>query len=134
MVVRDSDEEFSDTDVYDEELLKVQKSEIHKIASRPVTLPITDVMQWIDMHVDFRHLVVVVDDGRVLGILIPNNFQSIYHLKLTEVKCNEEYINNFYVVHTKIHMLMQLWYREEDNFKDRDDITKYNPISFISPM
>ena len=52
----------------------------------------------------------VVDDGRVLGLLMPNNFQSIYHLKPTEVKCNKEYLDNFYVAHPKPHMLMKSWY------------------------
>lgn len=76
----------------------------------------------------------VVDDGKVLGLLMPNNFQSIYHLKPTEVKCNKEYLDNFYVVHPKAHMLMKSWYWEEDDFKDRADIAKYNPIPFISPV
>ena len=44
MAVRDSDEDVKDTNVYDEELLKVQRSEIYKIASRLVELPIIDVM------------------------------------------------------------------------------------------
>lgn len=52
MAIRDSDEEFNDIDIYDE-LLKVQRSEIHKIALRPIMLPITDVMQGIAMQVDF---------------------------------------------------------------------------------
>lgn len=132
MEVRDSDEEFSDIDIYDEELLKVQRSEIHKIASRPVVLPITYVMQWIAMNVDFRRLAMVVDDGRLLGILTPNNFQSIYPLKPTEVKCNKEYLDYFYVANLNPHMVMKPWYREEDDFKNQIDITKYNLIPFIS--
>ena len=64
MAVRDSDEDISDNDVYDEELLKVQRSEIYKITSRLVTLPIMVVMQWIATHVDFRNMVVVDDDGK----------------------------------------------------------------------
>jgi hypothetical protein len=45
MAVMDSDEDLIDTDVYDEELLKLQRSEIYKIIIRPVALPIMDVMQ-----------------------------------------------------------------------------------------
>ena len=63
MEVRDSDEDVSDIDVYYQELLKVKMSEIYKITSRPVALPITDVMQWITTHVDFRRMVVVADDS-----------------------------------------------------------------------
>ena len=110
MEMRDSDEEFSDTNVYDEELKKVQTSDIYKIVLRPITLAITDVMQWIAAHVYFRCLVVVANDGRVLGLLTPNNFQNMYHLKTTKVKCNKEYLDNFYVVHPNQHMLMKPWY------------------------
>lgn len=74
MPVRDNDEKFSDTYSYDDELLKVQRSEIHKISSRLVVLPITNVMQWIAMHVDFWRLAVVVDNGKVLVLLAPDNF------------------------------------------------------------
>lgn len=70
-------------------------------------LPITNVVQWIATHVDFKHMDVVVDDGRVLGLLTPNNFHNIYHLKPMEVKCNKEYLDNFYVVQPKPHMLMK---------------------------
>lgn len=118
MVVRDSDEEDSDTDVYNEELLKVQRSEIYKIESRPITLLITDVMQWVPTHVNFRRMIVVSDDGKVLGLLTPNSFHNMYHLKHVEVKCNKEYLDNFYVAHPKPHGVMKPWYKEEDYFKD----------------
>lgn len=83
--MRDSEENFNDTDVYDEELLKVQRSEIYKIVSRPVALPIIDVMQWVSTHVDFKRMVIVSDDGKVLGLLTPNDFRNVYHLKPVEV-------------------------------------------------
>ena len=134
MAVGDSDEDVNDTDVYDEELLKVQRSEIYKIASRPVMLPITDVMQWIATHVDFRHMVVVGDDGKLLGLLTPNNFHNMHHLKAVEVKCNTKYLDNFYVAHPKPHEVMKPWYQEEDDFKDQVGIKKYNPRPFISPV
>lgn len=54
VAVRDSDEGFSEIDIYDDELVKTQRSEIYKIASRPTILPITDVVQWVATHVDFR--------------------------------------------------------------------------------
>lgn len=80
MVVRDSDEDDNDNEIYNEELLRVQRSEIHKIASRPVALSITNVMQWIATHVDFKRMVVVSDAGKVLGLLMPNSFHNMYHL------------------------------------------------------
>lgn len=54
MAVRDSNEDDSDIDVYNEELLRVKRSEIHKVTSRPIVLPITDVMQWVATHMDFK--------------------------------------------------------------------------------
>jgi hypothetical protein len=110
MVVRDNDEDVNNTNVYDEELLKVQRSEIYKITSRPTTLPIMDVMQWVAMHVDFRAMAVVADDGKVLGLLTSNNFDNMYHLKPTKVKCNKEYLDNFYVAHLKPHEVMKTSY------------------------
>lgn len=102
-VVRDSDESDTDNEIYNEELLRLQRFELYKIASRPVVLQITDVMQWISNHVYFRRMVVVSYEGKVLGLLTPNNFHNMYHLKLVEVKCNKEYLDNFYVTHPKPH-------------------------------
>ena len=68
------------------------------------------------------------DEGKVLGILTPNNFHNMYHLKPVEVKCN---LDNFYVTHLKPHEVMKPWYKEEDDFKDWVGITKYNPFPFI---
>ena len=87
-------------------------------------LQITDVLQWIATHVDFRRMTIVSYEGKVLGLLTPNNFYNIYHLKPAEVKCNKEYLNNFYVTHPKPHEVMQSWYKDENDFKDWDGITK----------
>ena len=133
-MIIDSDESDTDKKIYNEELLRLQRSELHKIASRPVVLQITDVMQWIATHVDFKRTTIVLDEGKVLGILTPNNFHNMYHLKLAEVKCNKEYLDNFYVTHLKPHEVMQSWYKEENDFKDWDGITKYSPRPFISPV
>ena len=80
-------------------------------------LQITDVLQWIDTHVYMRRIVIVSDEGKVLGLLTPNNFHNIYHLKPLEVKCNKEYLNNFYVTNSNPHEVMKPWYKEEDDFK-----------------
>jgi hypothetical protein len=80
MAARDSDEDDNDNEIYNEDLLRVQRSErseIHKITSRPVSLPITNVMQWIATHVDFRRMVVMSGEGKVLGILTPNSFHNM---------------------------------------------------------
>lgn len=37
-VIRDSDESDTDNKIYNEELLRLQRSELHKITSRPVVL------------------------------------------------------------------------------------------------
>lgn len=76
----------------------------------------------------------VDDSGKLLGLLMPDNFHSMYHLRLAEVKCKKEYLDNFYVVHPTAHMLMNPWYREEEDLKDRVGITKYSPIPCISPV
>lgn len=131
MAVQDSDEDFSKIDLYDDELVKIQRYEIYKIASRPTVLPVTDMVQWVATHVDFCHLAIVADNRKVLGFLMPENFQSIYHLKPAEVKCNKEYLDNFYIANPKAHMLMNPWYQEEEYFKDRAGNSKYNTIPFI---
>ena len=131
-VIRDSDERKTDNEIYNDELLRLQRSGLHKIASRPVVLQITNVLQWIATHVDFRRMPIVSDEGKVLGLLMANNFHNIYHLKPAEVKCNKEYLDNFYVTHPKPHEVMKLWYKEEDDFKYQARITKYNPCPFIS--
>ena len=118
MAVRDSDKDDNDNEIYNEELLRVHRSQIHKIASRPIALPITDDMQWIATHVDFRRMAIVSDEGKVLGLLMPNSFHNMYHLKPVEVKCNKEYLDNFYVAHLKLHEVMKPWYKEGDEFKE----------------
>ena len=99
-----------------------------------MVLQITDVLQWIATQVDFRRMAIVSDKGKVLGLLTPNNFHSIYHLKPIKVKCNKEYLDNFYVTHLKPHEVMQPWYKDENDFKDRVGITNYIPLPFISPV
>ena len=69
------------------------------------------MVQWVATHVDFHRLCIVVDNGKVIGFLMPENFQSIYHLKPAEVKCTKEYLDNFYIVNPKAHVLMNLWYQ-----------------------
>lgn len=132
MVVRDSNEDDNDNQVYNGEILRVQRSKILKIASRLVALLITNSMQWVTTHVDFRWMAIISNEGKVLGLLMPNNFHNMYHLKPTEVKCNKEYLDNFYVAHLKPHDVMKPWHKEEDDFKDRVGITKYSPCPFIS--
>lgn len=91
-----------------------------------------DVMQWIDMYVDFRWMTVIANDGKVLGLIMPNNFHNMHHLKPVDVKCNKEYLDNFYVAHAKPHEVMKPWYRGEDDFKERVGFTKYSPHPLIS--
>lgn len=70
---------------------------------------------------------VVFDGGKVVGYLTLNSFHNMYHLKPVEAKCNKEYLDSFNVKFPKSYKLMKDWYREEESFKDKDDITKYNP-------
>ena len=92
-----------------------------------------NVLQWIATHVDFKRMVVVLGEGKVIGSLTPSNLHNLYHLKPVEAKCNKEYLDGFRVKFPKSYELMTDWYREEDIFKDRAGITKYNPKEFISP-
>lgn len=133
-VIRDSDERDTDNKIYNEKLLRLQRSELHKIASRHVMLKITYVMQWIATHVDFRRMVIMSDEGKVLGILMPKKIHNMYHQNPIEVKCNKEHLDKLYVTHPKPHEVMKSRYKEEDDFKDHDGITKYNCHPFISQV
>lgn len=73
----------------------------------------------------------MVDNGKMLGSLTPEKFQNIYHLKSTQAKCKKEYLDNFYIVNMKDHVLKNPWYQEEEGFKDRASILKYNTTPFI---
>ena len=130
--VRDSDDSELDEEVYNEELLRLQRFRLHLIAARPIILQMTDVLQWIATHVDFRWMVIVSDEGKIVGLLTLSNFHSIYHLKPVEVKCNKDYLDNFYMTNPKPHEVMKNWYKEEEDFKDRVGVTKYSPKTFIS--
>ena len=88
-MIRDNDESETDDEIYNDELLRLQRSGLHKIALRHMVLQITDVLQWIATHVDFRRMAIVLDEGKVLGLITPNNFHSIYHMKLVEVICKK---------------------------------------------
>jgi trans-aconitate methyltransferase len=100
-MIRANDESVIDDEVYNEELLRLQRSKLHIIVARPVILQITDVLQWIATHVDFRRMAIILDEGKILGILIPNNLHNMYHLKPVGVKCNEEYLDRFYLANSK---------------------------------
>lgn len=98
-----------------------------------MVLQTTSVLQWIATHVDFKCMVVVSNEGKVVGYLTPSSFHSMHHLKPVEAKCNKEYLDSFNVKFPKSYKLMKHWYREEESFKDRVDITKYNPKEFNLP-
>ena len=131
--VRDNNDSDLDEEVYNEELLKLQSSRIHLIVARPMVLQTMDVLQWIAMHVDFKRMVVVSDEGKIVGSLTPSNLHNMNRFKLVEAKCNKEYLDSFHVKFLKSYKLMKDWYREEESFKDRAGITKYSPKEFISP-
>lgn len=78
-------------------------------------------------------MVVVSNEGKVVGYLTPSSFHSMYHLKPMEAKCNKDYLDSFNVKFPKSYKLMKDWYREEESFKDRVDITKYIPKEFNLP-
>ena len=61
--VRDNNDNDLDEEVYNEEVLRLQRSGLHLIAARPVVLQATDVLQWIATHVDFKRMAVVSDEG-----------------------------------------------------------------------
>jgi hypothetical protein len=128
--LRDDDEYSSEIDIYDDELVKILRSKIHKVAAKTVSLPIMDVMR-VATHVSFPHLTIVVENGKDLGSLTLENFQNIYHLKPAKARCNKEYLDNFYIDNLKAYVLMNPWYQEEEYFKDRAGISKYPTISFI---
>lgn len=131
-MIRASDESEIDDELYNEELLRLQRSRLHQIASRPVVLQITNVLQWIATHIDFKRMAIISDEGKVLGILTPNYLHNIYHLKPVEVKCNKEYLDNVYVPHLEPYEVMKAWYKDDNDFKYRAGITKYIPLKFIS--
>jgi formylmethanofuran dehydrogenase subunit A len=93
----------------------------------------TDILQWIATHVDFKRLTVVSDEGKIVRSLEPSNLHNMYRLKQVEAKCNKEYLDSFNVKFSKSYKLMKDWYREEESFKDRANITKYSPKEFNSP-
>ena len=74
------------------------------------------------------------DEGKILGLFMPNNLHNIYHLKPMEVKCNKEYLDRFYLSNPKPYEVMNPWYKDENDFKDRAEITKYKPLKFISSL
>ena len=51
--VWDDDKDFNEIDIYDDELVKIQRSEINKVAAKPVVLSITDVVHWVASHLYF---------------------------------------------------------------------------------
>ena len=116
-MIRDSDESETDNELYNDKLLRLQRLGFHKIASRSMVLQIIDVLQWIATHVYFKRMAIVSDEGKVLGLLTPNNSHSIYHLKHVKVKCNKEYLDNFYVTHPKPYEVMHQWYKDEPQKK-----------------
>ena len=85
------------------------------------------------MHVDFKQMAMVLDDGKVVGLLTSSNLHNLYCLKPMEAKWNKEYLDGFHVKFPKSYHIMKDWYCEEESFKDRDGITKYSPKEFISP-
>ena len=79
--VTDNDGSELDEELYNEELLRLHRSGLHLIAARPVVLQTTDVLQWIAMHVYFKRMVMVTDEGKIDESLTSSNLHNMYHLK-----------------------------------------------------
>lgn len=60
-----------------------------------------------------KRMAIVLDEGKIVGLLTPSNFHNIYHLKPVEVKCNKEYLDSFYLNNPNPHEVMKHWYKEE---------------------
>ena len=78
-----------------------------------MVLQTTDVLQWIAMHVDFKHMAVVSEKRKIVGSLMPSNLHNMYPLKQVEAKWNKEYIDGFHVKFPKSYKLVRDWYHEE---------------------
>ena len=48
----DDEEEFNEPKSYDDEMLNMQRFELHKVAFRPTVLHITNIVYWVASHVD----------------------------------------------------------------------------------
>lgn len=83
---RDNNDNDIDEEVYNEELLRLQRFGLHLIVVRLIVLQTTDVLQWIAMHVYFKHMDVVSEEGKVVGSLTLSNLHNLYLLKSVEVK------------------------------------------------
>ena len=62
-----------------------------------MVLQTTDVLQWISMHVVFKHMVMVSDEGKIARSLMSSNLHNMCHVKQVEAKCNKEYLDGFHV-------------------------------------
>ena len=133
MVVGNDEEYSSEREVYDDGLVKLERSEIHKIVSRPTIFPITYIVYWVASHVDSWCFSIIVDNGKVLGSLTPKKIQNVYQLKPLEARCNKEYLDKFYMANPKTHLLVNPWYQEYKYFKDQTCIPKYTTVSFMPP-
>ena len=76
-MIRGSDESDTNDELYNDKLLRLQRSRLHKISSRLVVLKITYVLQWIGTHIDFRRMAIISNESKGLGILMPNDFHNI---------------------------------------------------------
>ena len=61
-------------------------------------------------------MAIISDKGKIVGLLTSSNLHSLYHLKPVEVKCNKDYLDNFYLKNPKPYEVMKDWYKEEEDF------------------
>ena len=105
--VRDIDGNELDEELYNEELLRLQRSRVTPDCSKACGASNHGCTPMDRMHIDFKCMVVVSDRGKVIGHLALSSFHNMYHLKTVEAKCNKEYLDNFNVKFPKSYKLMK---------------------------
>jgi hypothetical protein len=102
----------------DEVFPNIQRSNLHRVASRTPVLPCIETLGWIIDHADMVKCTINNEQGECVGVFLPMEVQKYYKLRDPEERLNTDFVVKFYEIHDTSRLLAS-WWKEDKKFTNR---------------
>jgi hypothetical protein len=103
----------------DEVFVNIHKAYLHMVASRNLIFPCIKLLKWLIDHSDAQKCVIDDDNGQIIGVFLPVEFQRYYKLREPDEHLNKDFVLNFYHKHDT-NKIMASWWRDDKIFTNRN--------------
>jgi hypothetical protein len=72
----------------------ISKCRLYRVATKPLTLPCTGVIEWMTRKVDHSNKILLNFEGKKVARYQPYKVQRVYHFKEPHIKITQEWLQN----------------------------------------